>query len=159
MAFNILQITLGLLTLPPCFFMLIEKEHTSSGGGLIDFIPQNSVFEFVLLFIGLSVIICGFLQLKAHTKYASIQILLGLIITAISAPVAIKLYLTAVFDVPTLHLLALILLACGFGVISIGLIQLKSCLNRSEEQNRLSESTVAVRDYTGCQRLGKGDSE
>jgi hypothetical protein len=140
---NILQTVFGILTLPPCFFMLIEKEHASSNGMLIDFIPQNSVFEFVLLFIGLAVITCGLLQLKAHTRYAGLQILLGVIIAAISAPVAVKLYLTAVFDVTTLHLLALILLACGFGVITTGLIQLKTSLNSSGEQrNQLSETAA-----------------
>ncbi len=143
MVLNILQTVFGILTLPPCFFMLIEKEHASSNGMLIDFIPQNSVFEFVLLFIGLAVITCGLLQLKAHTGYAGLQILLGVIIAAISAPVAVKLYLTAVFDVTTIHLLALILLACGFGVITTGLIQLKTSLNSSGEQrNQLSETAA-----------------
>jgi len=147
MALNILQITFGLLTIPPCFFMLIEKEVTSSGGRLIDFIPQSSVSEVALVILGLAIITCGILQWKAHTRYAMLHVFLGLIISVSSAFIAVRLMQIAYFDIRTLHIMALMLLACGFGVITVGLIQLKASINKTDEQtNQLSETADVISD-------------
>jgi hypothetical protein len=51
MALNIILLILGALSILPCFFMMIEKEHLSTNGLLIDFIPQSSVFEITLALI------------------------------------------------------------------------------------------------------------
>jgi hypothetical protein len=127
--------------------MLIEKEHLSSNGLLIDFIPQNSVFEVALALIGLAIVICGLLQLKARTSYAVFNILCGLVITVLPAFIAVNLMRTTYFDITTLHISGLILLACSFGVISAGLVQLKTSINNSgEKSGQLSETANVIRD-------------
>jgi len=147
MVLNILQVIFGLSAITPCFFMLIEKEHLSSNGLLIDFIPQNSVFEVALALIGLAIVICGLLQLKARTSYAVFNILCGLVITVLPAFIAVNLMRTTYFDITTLHISGLILLACSFGVISAGLVQLKTSINNSgEKSGQLSETANVIRD-------------
>lgn len=127
--------------------MLIEKEVTSSGGRLIDFIPQSSVSEVALVILGLAIITCGILQWKAHTRYAIFHVSLGLVISAISACIAIQLTRVAYFNTGTLHIMGLIILACGFGVITVGLIQLKASINKTDEQtNQLSETAHVISD-------------
>lgn len=147
MVLNILQVIFGLSAIFPCFFMLIEKEHLSSNGLLIDFIPQNSVFEVALALIGLAIVICGLLQLKTRTSYAIFNIICGLVITVLPAFIAVNLMRTAYFDITALHISGLILLACSFGVISAGLVQLKAGINNTgEKSGQLSETANVMRD-------------
>ncbi|MDD4923902.1 MAG: hypothetical protein PHF74_03580 [Dehalococcoidales bacterium] len=141
MALNILQVIFGLSAIPPCFFMLIEKEHISSNGRLIDFIPQNSIFEVALALTGLAIVICGLLQLKARTAYAIFNILLGFVITVLSALITVQIIRTGYFDIPTLHIFGLMLLACSFGIISVALVQLKARFNDpAQESEQLPEN-------------------
>jgi hypothetical protein len=113
---------------------------------LIDFIPQNSVFEVALALAGLAIVICGLLQLKARIAYAIFNILSGLVITVLSAFIAVNLIRTAYFDIATLHISGLILLACSFVVIGIGLVQLKASINNSGEKTaKLSENANVMR--------------
>ncbi len=141
MALNIILLILGLLSIPPCFFMMTEKELPSANGLIIDIIPLNSVFEITLALTGLAIVICGLLQLKAHTNYAVLNIMLGLAITALSALITVQIIRTGYFDIPILHIFGLMLLACSFGIISVALVQLKARFNDpAQESEQLPEN-------------------
>ena len=142
MALNIILLILGLLSIPPCFFMLTEKELTFADEILI--IPLNSVFETTLALIGLAIVICGLLQLKSRTAYAILNTLFGLVITALSVFIAAQFIRNGSFDIALMHIFGLTLLACSFGVISVGLVQLKARFNKDDEQTEQLSETANV---------------
>ena len=147
MALNVILLILGLLSIPPCFFMLTEKDLTFADGILLDIIPINSVSEITLALIGLAIVVCGLLQLKSRTAYAILNILFGLVITALSVFIAAQFIRSGSFDIAFLHIFGLILLACSFGVISVGLVQIKARFNKDDEQTeQLSETANVISD-------------
>jgi hypothetical protein len=147
MVLNIILLILVLSALPPCYFILTEKELSPVDGIFIDIIPFNSIFEITLAFIGLAILTCGLLQLKALTNYSALNILLGLAITALSTFIAIQFIRNGSFDTTFLHILGLILLAFSFGVISVALVQLKARLNKDDEQlEQLSETADVMNE-------------
>lgn len=147
MVLNIILLILGLSAIPPCYFMLTQQELAPVDGIFIDIIPFHSVFEITLAFIGLAIVICGLLQVKAHTRYAIFNILLGLAITALSVLFIVQVIRTNALDITLLHIFGLILLACSFGVISTALVQLKASINKVDEQTeQLSDIADVITD-------------
>jgi hypothetical protein len=124
--------------------MMTEHELSPVDGIFIDIIPFNTISEIALALVGLAIVICGLIQLKAHIKYAVFNIPLGLAITALSVLIIVKVIATNSYDIQILHIAGLILLACSFGTISVALVQLKARFNKDDEQTEQLSETANV---------------
>ncbi|MDD5191156.1 MAG: hypothetical protein PHE50_08965 [Dehalococcoidales bacterium] len=85
----IVQVLFGVSTV--CFSYLLAhfKTHRPDIPGA-NFLPGFSVLELVLVFCGLVVAACGYLQFRDRTRLALAQIISGLTIIVIALPFAIR---------------------------------------------------------------------
>jgi hypothetical membrane protein len=86
--------------------------------------PPDSVLEFVLVFLGLVVITCGYLQRRMHVKYAILQMIFGLTITIISMPLVIRAAALGHGEYSTIYYFVYLLLIPGLAVSLLGVFQL-----------------------------------
>jgi len=99
--------------------------------------PPNFILEFILVFIGLVIIICGYLQRRIGVKYAGFQVILGLIITIISLLFGIRAATLGHGGYSVLYYGVYVLLVPGIAVSLIGIAQLIQWLNNRLKINSL----------------------
>jgi hypothetical protein len=124
---SILQIIFGLLTIPSSWFLADKKAHIipdrPPGVMIVDFIPPDSLFEFVLVFLSLAVLICGLFQWKGATRYARLQIIFGGVMTVISVILLIRATTLSHLEKSGLYYVVYVLLVLGLAVCVTGLLQ------------------------------------
>jgi len=86
--------------------------------------PPNYIFELVLLFLGLAILTCGYLQKRKLVKDAGIQIVNGLVISLISGILTFRTATIGHGEVSVIYYLAYILLVLGLVVFVVGIRQL-----------------------------------
>lgn len=124
---SILQIICGLLAIPSSLLLADVKAHIpapqTSSALVTDFIPPSSIFEFVLVFLSLTVLTCGFVQWKASIKYWMLQIAFGGIMAVISIFLGIRAATLGHLEKSGLYYMVYALLFLGLAVCIVGLFQ------------------------------------
>ncbi len=95
--------------------------------------PPNAIFEFVLMFLGLVIVICGYLQRRGHAKFAGLQIISGLIIAIIYAALGIRASTLGHGEYSAIYYVVYLLMIPGLAVSLLGIVQLVTVIiNRSK---------------------------
>jgi hypothetical protein len=105
----------------------MQTPFLSPDGTLIiktDSPPPSYFFEFVLLFLGLAILTCGFLQKKKDVEHSVAQIVNGVIISVISGFLAISAIAINHGRISGDYYLAYVAAILGFAVFVIGIRQL-----------------------------------
>jgi hypothetical protein len=85
--------------------------------------PPDSVFEFTLLFLGLAILVCGYLQLRKKQREAGIQLVSGIVISGIAGFLAVRAATTGYGEISAVYYLAYVPLALGVIVLIVGITQ------------------------------------
>jgi hypothetical protein len=124
---SILQTICGLLTIPPSLWLADVKAHIlappASSALVTDFIPPSSIFEFVLVFLSLIILTCGFFQWKGSIKYWKLQIAFGGIMAVISIFLGIRAATLGHLEKSGLYYVVYVLVSLGLAVCVTGLLQ------------------------------------
>jgi hypothetical protein len=129
-ATSILQMIFGALDVFAAWSLTTTKAHVIThpslpGGGIwIDSSPPEAVFEFVLLFLGLAILTCGYFQRRRQMEGAAVQLVNGVIIAIISGFLAIRAVRLGYGEVSAVYYLAYIPLILGLVVFVVGIRQL-----------------------------------
>jgi hypothetical protein len=91
---------------------------------MIDSSAPNFIFEFVLLFIGLAILACGYFQRKKNARHAGIQIINGLFISFVSGLLGIRAATRGYGEVSGVYYLVYIPMILGLLVFVVGIVQL-----------------------------------
>jgi hypothetical protein len=131
----LLQVVLGGITTFAAKSLAEEKAHVLNpspvpGGGFwTDSPPPNRIFEFVLLFLGLAILTCGYFQRRKQAKGSAIQIINGLVISIVSGFLAIRAMARSYGEVSAVYYLAYIPLLIGLVVLVVGIRQLTHAID------------------------------
>ena len=121
----ILQMVFGVLTILSSWGLgQIKTRIVTLPSGMLgnEFLPY-CIFEFVLVFLGLAVTTCSYFQWKDHVKYAGSQIVLGLVIVIISAPLGVRAAAISYLETSSIYYLAYLITTLGVVIFTIGFLQ------------------------------------
>lgn len=124
----IAQSILGLLGSLCAWLLTGVKAHvpevqTPTIGFLIDSRPPDATLEFVLLFLGLAIVSCALVQLRSHIRFSVPQLILGLLIVVISAPLAIRAATLGHGEISVLYYIVYLIIPLGLAVFGLGVAQ------------------------------------
>jgi hypothetical protein len=86
--------------------------------------PPNSIFEFVLVGLGLVISVCSFLQVREHVKFAVWQMVFGILITIVATPLGIRAATLHHGEVSVIYYIFYLLVGVGLDVSFIGVVQI-----------------------------------
>ena len=121
-----LQMIFGGLTVFSTWQLTTMDRHTDPSGLLVPNQPPIPISPFVLLFLGIAILICGYLQSRARIKFAVQQIASGIIITINSSFLSFMAKTRRIEEIPNLlyGYILLILFVLGVIVIAVGIAQI-----------------------------------
>ena len=94
--------------------------------------PPNFILEFILVFLGLVIVTCGYMQRRMHAKFGGLQMISGLIITVIYTALGIRAVGLGHGEYSVIYYVVYVLLIPGLAVSLLGIIQLVMVfINRS----------------------------
>ncbi|HEX9896044.1 MAG TPA: hypothetical protein VGA85_00065 [Dehalococcoidales bacterium] len=97
------------------------------------YMPPDCSVEFVLVFFGLVIVICGYLQRRIHAKFAGLQMIFGLIITIVYTALGIRAATLGHLEYSAIYYVVYVLLIPGLAVSLLGIVQLVTVIiNRSK---------------------------
>ena len=94
----------------------------SPGGIWIGF-PADSNAEFILVILGLFITICGYLQHRKQVKYATLQLISGLIIVIVFTALGIRASTLGYLEQSQLYYYVYLLMIPGFLAAIFGIVQ------------------------------------
>lgn len=132
----IVQVVSGALVTASSWILaqLKASPYTSPPGSVMS-PPPNFILEFVVVFFGFLIIICSYLQRRMQVKYASLQMIFGLIIAMISLPFGIRAATLGHGEYSVLYYGVYVLLVPGIAVSLIGIVQLINWLSNRAKVN------------------------
>jgi hypothetical protein len=133
---DILQVISGVLVTASSWILAQLKASTYiSPPGSVMSPPPNFILEFVVVFFGFLIIICSYLQRRMQVKYASLQMIFGLIIAIISLPFGIRAATLGHGEYSAIYYVVYLLLVPGIAVSLIGIAQLINWLSNCAKVN------------------------
>lgn len=101
--------------------------------GSLSYMPPDCSVEFVLVFFGLVIVTCGYLQRKMHATFAGLQMIFGLIITVIYTTLGIRAATLGHLEYTAIYYFVYLLMIPGLAVSLLGIVQLITVIiNRSK---------------------------
>ncbi len=101
--------------------------------GSLYYMPPDCSVEFLLVFFGLIIVTCGYLQRRMHAKFAGLQMIFGLIITIIYAALGIRAATLGHLEYTAIYYFVYLLMIPGLAVSLLGIVQLVTVIiNRSK---------------------------
>jgi hypothetical protein len=86
--------------------------------------PPDATLEFVLLFLGLAIVLCGLVQFRSHLRFSVPQVIFGLLIVVISAFFAFKAATLGYGEVSIVYYLVYLVIPLGLAVFGLGIAQI-----------------------------------